>query len=75
MMKHLNYAVIIAFLLGTSLGQTINHLAIGQMAVAQSTIPPLMASVIATCGSGVTYTANTLQPVTQNTAGSLCVNQ
>jgi hypothetical protein len=31
--------------------------------------------VVATCGSGITYTANGFGSPTVNTAGSLCVNQ
>lgn len=33
------------------------------------------ALVLATCGSGVTWTAGTFGQIAINTAGSLCVNQ
>jgi hypothetical protein len=32
------------------------------------------AVVVATCGSGVTYTAGQTAPLTQNTSGQLCVS-
>lgn len=39
------------------------------------TVPPLLGAVVATCGSGVSYTANTFAPITVGTTGVLCVNQ
>lgn len=45
-----------------------------QLSKAQ-TVPPILGAVVATCGSGVTYAANTLQPITVGTTGVLCVNQ
>ena len=47
-------------------------------AASWDTIPPTIGFVVTTCGtlpSGVTYTAGTMQPVTMNTTGALCVNQ
>ena len=71
----INYAVIAAFLIGTVAGQMI-HISFAQVAEAQSSVPPAMAAVVATCGTlAVSYSANTLQPITQNTSGQLCVSQ
>lgn len=39
------------------------------------TIPPTIGTVVATCGTGPSYTAGQYAPITVNTAGSLCVNQ